>query len=363
MVSFHEGADMHIVYYITSHGYGHAVRTAAICNAFSPDVRITFRTTLPQRFFHEEVRREFTYAPAEYDCGCIQKDSLTTDVEKTLETYAAIALKNESSLAEEVQWCRGVKADIIVSDIASFAFEVAEKAGIPSAAVTNFTWVDVYARYIDRHSVFLPVQQKMEEQYAMATLLCALEPALPMSYFSRRVDFSPVGRTGRNRRSEIIRKYGFANNRRICLIYFGYFGIDNIDWKQLEQFDSWEFLGLFPLSPRPANYHLIPKADFPYQDLAASVDLVLCKIGYCVVSESVLHGIPFIYLPRDDFAESAGLESAIARWGAGYRLTHDQLQQFSWGDILSTAEKRGKIHPVVSNGAGRCAREIERLVR
>ncbi|MBN2036950.1 MAG: hypothetical protein JW768_09440 [Chitinispirillaceae bacterium] len=93
------------------------------------------------------------------------------------------------------------------------------------------------------------------------------------------------------------------------------------------------------------------------------MDLVVCKIGYCVVSECVLHGTPCMYLPRDDFAESSQLESAIAQWGAGYRITGDQFRAFAWKDILSAVEKRGKVSPPVSNGARRCAMEIERIVR
>ena len=354
---------MHVIYYITSHGYGHGVRTAAIGNAFSPDVRLTFRTALPRKFLHEEVRRAFDYEPAEFDCGCIQKDSMTTDVEKTFSRYRELALENGRRLADEVAWCRERGADVIASDITPFAFEVAAAAKIPSVAVTNFTWYDVYQKYAHAVPWSGPLLDALRSQYARADLLCALEPALPMAYFPKRIETPPVGRIGRNRSVEITRKYGFDPSKKFALIYFGHFGINEIDWRRLERFGNWEFLGVFPLPDPPANYRLIPKSDFSYQDLVASADLMIAKIGYCVTSECMLHGTPLFYLPRDDFAESPKLETGIAAWGGGYRSTFDDFKGLGWGSILEQVERRGRAKAVASNGALICAREIERLGR
>jgi hypothetical protein len=354
---------MHVIYYITSHGYGHGVRTAAISNAFSPDVRLTFRTMLPLAFLKEEVRRDFDYEPAEFDCGCLQKDSLTTDVEKTFSRYRELALENGRRLALEAAWCRDRGADVIASDITPFAFDVAAAAHIPSVAVTNFTWYDVYRKYAHKVPRSGPLLDTVRSQYARADLLCALEPSLPMEYFHKRIEIPPVGRMGINRREEIARKYGFDPSKKYALIYFGQYGLNEINWQQLGRFRNWEFLGVFPLPDPPANYHLIPKNDFSYQDLAASVDLMICKIGYCVVSESMLHGTPLLYLPRDDFAESQKLEAGIAAWGGGYRSTFDELRGMGWGSILEQVERRGRVKAVALNGAIACAREIERLGR
>lgn len=70
---------MKILYYLTAHGYGHAVRSVTLGNELSENVRLIFRTTLPSIFFHEEVKRPFELFPARFDCGCIQKDSVTVD--------------------------------------------------------------------------------------------------------------------------------------------------------------------------------------------------------------------------------------------------------------------------------------------
>jgi hypothetical protein len=354
---------MHVIYYITSHGYGHGVRTAAICNAFAPDVRITFRTTLPKQFLKEEVRREFGYEPAEFDCGCIQKDSLTTDVDKTFSRYRELALENGRRLPDEAAWCRDRGADLIASDITPFAFDVAQAANIPSVAVTNFTWYDAYHKYAHAVPAAQALLETMQSQYAKASLLLALEPSLPMAYFTKRIETPPVGRAGKDRREAIAQKYGFDPSKKYALIYFGHFGINEIDWQRLEQFRNWEFLSVFPLHNPPDNYRLVPKSDFSYQDLIASADLMIAKIGYCVTSECMLHGTPLLYLPRDDFAESGRLETGIATWGGGHRITLDEFRKMGWGPVLDQVERGKRADVVAPNGALICAREIERLGR
>jgi hypothetical protein len=199
---------MHVVYYVTGHGYGHAVRTAAICNGFSGKVRITFRTALPEKFFRDEVRRDFSHAPASFDCGCVQTDGLGVDTEKTLALYRTVAGKNAVLLESEARWCAARHADVIVSDIVPFAFDVAEKCGVPSVAVANFTWYDIYEEYLREFPSYRNDIKAIRNQYAGASLLLSLEPALPMRYFRKRLVVPPTGRKGRSRRAEILRKYG-----------------------------------------------------------------------------------------------------------------------------------------------------------
>jgi hypothetical protein len=130
---------MKILYYLTAHGYGHAVRSVTLCNELSENVRLIFRTTLPSIFFHEEVKRPFELFPARFDCGCVQKDSVTVDKKETLQAYMRLADQNTAHLEEEVKFCGEQRVDGIVSDITPFAFEVAQKAGLPSVAVSNFS--------------------------------------------------------------------------------------------------------------------------------------------------------------------------------------------------------------------------------
>ena len=55
-----------LCYYVTGHGFGHAVRTTQILKALPPDLPLVIKTTAPERLFREELpEREFEYLAAE----------------------------------------------------------------------------------------------------------------------------------------------------------------------------------------------------------------------------------------------------------------------------------------------------------
>ncbi len=354
---------MHIVYFITAHGYGHAVRSAAIANRISPEIKITFRTNIPSSFFHEELSRPFSCVPGEFDCGCIQSSSVTVDMEKTLSAYNAIAKKNSTLLQKELSWCRENRADCIVSDITPFAFEVARNLGIPSVAVSNFTWLDIYQEYAEYYPEYLPLLKQIRIQYSFADLLLALEPSLQMPYFRERKTVPVVGRRGSNVKEQVIKKYGISPRKKLGLIYIGDFGMNGADWERLSEFKDWEFIGLNPLSPGPSNYHIIDKKNFRYQDLTASSDLVISKLGYGVVSECFLNGVPLLYLPRKHFAEYPILEKAVSDWGGGICLTEEQFLSLSWKESLKCITTMDELPVLHSDGAEICASSIERMLK
>ena len=354
---------MNILYYLTAHGYGHAVRSCAICNEFSGDVRVSFRTLIPRKFFEEEVRRPFGHFPAQFDCGCIQSDSVTVNKEETLKTYMQLAQKNEARLNDEVKWCLDRGVDGIVSDITPFAFEVAKKAGLPSIAATNFTWYDIYEPYVREYPAFDPYLDKIRKQYQWADLLVELMPSTGMAYFRDRVKVPLVGRTGQDIRDRLKNKLGLAGEKHIGMIYVGEFGMDNMPWKKLEKFRDWDFIGIYPLPGGAANYRQVKKEDFPYPDLVASAEVMISKIGYGVFSECQLNGTPLIYLPREDFAEYPVLEKAIGEWGYGFRLSRDDYCSLNWERALARAAFGQRPKPQLSDGPRMGAREIEDAVR
>jgi hypothetical protein len=353
---------VHIIYYITSHGFGHGVRACAVANCFSPDVKLTFRTSLPLQFFREEMQREFTYLKGEFDCGCVQSDGVTVDIEKTVDTYSSISAQNEKILECEVSLCKETGVDAVVSDITPFAFDVAQKLGVPSFAVTNFTWYDIYKEYVEFRPDFEPVLRKIKNQYHSADLLLALEPPCPMDYFRKKMNVPVVGRRGVNRRTALNEKLGIDENKKIGLIYVGNFGMDTAEWKKIELLTEWEFIGVQNIPGNPANYSFIDKSEFRYQDLTASVDVMICKIGYGAVSECFINGTPMLYLQRDHFAEYPYLEDAVKKWGFGYKISTSDFYEINWEQALNKAVTNGKTSPLDSNGGAICAGEIERAV-
>jgi hypothetical protein len=351
-----------IAYYITSHGFGHGVRSCTICNNLPADVGIFLRTLLPATFFVEELKRPYTLAPASFDCGCLQTDSITVDIKKTLDIYKNIADCNSQVLEREVEWCIDNNIKCIVSDIVPFAFEVASVAGIQSVAATNFTWYDIYREYCDSYPDFTPYLEKMIWQYECADILMELSPANPMPYFARRIKIPPIGRTGINIRDKLNDFFKIDTGKHLGLVYTGTFGMDSMPWHRLEKFDDWEFVGLYELPENPSNYHVISKKRFRYEDIVASCDVVFSKIGYGVYAESLLNGKPLVYLPRDGFAEYAVLSEAITNYGFGYCLKREDYCELNWQGVMSEILSKGKLATESASGAAYCAQQIEKLI-
>lgn len=353
---------MHIAYFITSHGYGHGVRATAIANCFSADIQITFRTLLPERFFSEELNRQYSILEAHYDCGCLQSDGVTVDIGATLDCYRKIAHKNRENLQKEINWCTAQKVDLIVSDITPFAFEIAKYSNIPSVAVTNFTWYDIYAQYLGSSPSFKPYLEEILKQYSYANLLIALQPSMDMNFFHKKTEVPVTGRIGRKRNDDIMSYYGIDRNKKLGLIYTGDFGMSYANWQKLDSFSNWEFLGLYQLPTSPSNFHFMDQKIFPYQDLVSSVDCVISKIGYGVVSECFLNGTPLIYLPRKHFAEYPVLEKAVQKWGMGYCLSQEQYYSLQWNDALNNVAQKGKCPSINFSGAPVAAELIQSLI-
>ncbi|MDR2593121.1 MAG: hypothetical protein LBC59_10040 [Chitinispirillales bacterium] len=372
---------MHILYYITSHGYGHAVRSAAVCNALFEAVgacdrpanvgadidrdglrlRLTVCTDIPQAFFKEELPFPHNWRAGGFDVGCLQSDGVSVLMKETLAAYKEISVNNRLRLDEEVRWCKFNNVDCVISDITPFAFDVAHKAGIPSVAISNFTWHDIYSPYVERFPEYGEMLAEMADQYRKASIALTLHPSLPMPVFERKKPIHILGRRGVDRREEICRHFGIDRGKRLGVIYVGNFGLDRVDWRRLEKFDGWEFVGVYPLPGNPNNYHLVAKEQFRYQDLSASADAVIAKMGYGVFSESILNGIPLVYLPREDFAEFPVLDAEAERLGSGVCVDTEEFCGLGWLKVLNGIVDNNNMTPDNCGGALMCADEIIKI--
>jgi L-arabinokinase len=351
---------MNLAYFITAHGYGHGVRSCIIGDALAKNHKITFRTDLPIELFNEELKSPFSYKKGVFDCGCLQKNGVTTDVDATINKYIEIAQKNRTLLEKEVDWCRMAGIEGIISDITPFAFEIARKCNLPSIAISNFTWYDIYEEYLSDYSVFQEYLDEIHNQYRAADLLLALQPAQNMQYFKRQLSIPLIGRVGKNKRDAINTMFSIMPEKKLGLIYTGNFGMDSAVWKDLEKLTEWEFLGVYDLPCNVDNFHLVSKKDFRYQDLIASSDVMISKLGYGAISECMLNGKPLIYLPRTKFAEYATLERAVRGWGGGFCITEEEYFSLQWEKALTITMGK-KVKKIVSNGVDQCVNHINSL--
>jgi len=330
---------MILCYYATSHGYGHAIRISQVIKELPADIDVIIRTAAPEALFREEIKRPFRYIPAEFDCGCLQSDSVTVLKRETLTRYREIDTANRGRLAAEIEFLKREAVTCVACDIPSFPLHAAAEVGIPGIAISNFTWHDIYSEYAetaDDHDLL----KLMASDYACATE--ALIP--PMSVptierlFTKSRSLPMICRRRVNIRERLVDhlEHTDSNRPHIALMYIGLWGLD-IDWNRIEALSDWTFITFEDLPTRASNVVTLAKDAWPFADVAASVDVVVSKPGYGTISECVANNVPFVYIPRKDFAEYAALHDGLNRWGGGVVISTDDFATGNWGASLTQA--------------------------
>lgn len=360
-----------IAYFISGHGYGHAARSARLINALAPYARVRVYSTVEQAFFQRELVTDCNRVELELDCGCVQKGALEVDVAATYARYAAI----EDSRQHRIEACcdqlLSQGAEFVIGDIPPLAFAAAARMGLPSLAVSNFTWAEIYAEYVSEEPRFASLLAAIRRDYAQADHYARLYPALVEHPFRRCTDVGLLCHNQARNKRWLAERLGLNVERKWCLIYIGAFGVDGVDWQRLGHFDDWQFMGLYRLPHAPANYRQIAlSGGIEHADITANCDLVLGKLGYGLVSECLYWGRPIAFPRRRRFAEHAALEDAVFRHGIGYALSPEdfracRLQQvFSWAatvrakqpvERLAAEEILGLIADTWIGGSSHCA--------
>ncbi len=354
-----------LCYYVTGHGFGHAIRTTQILKALPPELPLIVKTTAPERLFREELPgRDFEVVAAEYDCGCLQSDSVSVLKRETLTRYGEIARHNQDHLAAEIAFLRERGVKCVASDIASFPLRAAHAAGVPSAAVGNFTWHDIYAEYAETaEDDSLLVQMAEEYRAATVGLITPLHlPSVP-SLFPNVEHVPLVARRGSPIRDILAEVLDIPTEKHLALLYLGGWGLD-IDWPALERSTDWVFLLDRPLPAAIANARAFAPSVVRYADVAASVDAVVSKAGYGTVTECIANSVPLIYLPRVGFAEYDALVSGMNEWGGGIAMSETAFHAGNWGDALQSALEAAPSPGVfATNGAEVIAQRLMEMHR
>ncbi|HOO20034.1 MAG TPA: hypothetical protein PL011_01450 [Kiritimatiellia bacterium] len=336
---------MHMAYYVTAHGYGHGVRSCDILTALlarHPHIRVTVTTDLPEAFLRSRLQGadgRLRVRPGAFDVGMVQKDSIRVDVDATLDEALELAAERPVLVDVEAEFLRGEGADLVVADIPSIPLEAAAEAGLPAVAVGNFSWDWIYAPFAKRDPRWLRVINLFEQGYRQARLLLKLpfSPAMPV--FARHVDIPLLAKPGRDRRAELAAATGADPARRWVLLSF-----TTLDWsedalRRVEALETVEFFAVKPLDwPGRRNIHAVDRRRFGFSDVLASVDAVVTKPGFGILSDCVANAKPIIYAEREDFIEYPLLERELKRFLSNVHIPAADLYAGRLGEALGAIE-------------------------
>jgi hypothetical protein len=352
--------------YVTSHGFGHLNRTAAVLNRVPALVPVTIRSH-PNLFDHwrERLRRPAELEAHVSDVGAVNPpgDSNATDGPATLELAARFHAKAMARLDEEARRLEDQGTAAVLCDAPAVPLLAARRAGVPGFLMANFTWADIYAPYARAAGgEALRLVAHLRWAYRQASLTFRVEPALRMSWLSPVMSAGMVVNPGRDRRAELCRLLGLKKPCKLVYFYVGRYGQSDLDWSRLERF---AVMGIHFLSYHPApvnalrNLHVVPSADWPGCDLIASSDAIIAKAGYGTACEAMASGTPMLYPPRRGFSEFRALDRTLRAWRGGFPISSREFRALRLEHALERA-----LHtdpgppPLATGGATRIARHL-----
>lgn len=354
-----------ILYYITGHGYGHAVRSNQVIRALrnlNRDVRIHVRSTAPEWLF-DHPSRPVSYTSQSIDVGVIQPNSLRMDLGATLQACRELRDSLPKLIEQELTFIKQQQIDLIVGDIPPASFEIAAHARIPSVAITNFTWDVIYRAYADVHPGFIPIINEMTRFYNKATLALTLPYACDMSMFPRHEAIPWVARLSSLNKLQARAAFGLPERETIVLLSFGGLGLADFPWHRLNNFPEYFFVTTAPATRSCGNLLVLDDAQRQYEDLLRAVDVIVTKPGYGIVADLLAHRLPVLYTERGDFPEypflvKALIDLATAEFIPQNALLSGNIQPY----IAALLEKKPARRTVELNGAAVAAGKILELL-
>jgi UDP:flavonoid glycosyltransferase YjiC (YdhE family) len=350
-----------ILYYITGHGYGHAVRSCQVIwnlKQSRPDLTVYVRSTVPEWLF-EHPRYSVKRSPQSLDVGIVQYDSLRMELEKTLEACKALHARVPSLVDEETIFIRKHNVGLILGDVPPLCFEIAARAGVPSVAVTNFSWSGIYRGFLHALPAFEPLIEEMENFYRKTTLALSLPYGCEMDIFPVRETIPFITRSSLLDRREARHKFGLPSSAIVVLLSFGGHGFGRLHLERLLQQKDFFFVGTGEALRTEPNLLILPNAQRNYVDLVRAADVIVSKPGYGIVADVIRHQVPLLYTDRGDFAEYPYLVKTLQNCAtAEFIPQHDLISANLIPYLKRLLNKKQHWPPVAVNGASVAAERV-----
>ena len=344
-----------IAYFISSHGFGHAARAAAVMQAtaaYHPEVQFEVFTAVPSWFFQNSLSIPFKHHHLLTDFGLVQKAPFQADLEDTLnclEEFYPISPRRLDEISETIQQ---LECRIIICDIAPMGLLIANHIGIPSMLVENFTWDWIYQQYSGSNEDFNKYIDYLKPIFESADHHVQTKPIC--SPKSPDLITGPVSRKPRTPRDQIRQRLGLLPNRNMILLTTGGIPQPYEFIPRLEESSEFTFVmpGAGPTIDKRNNLIILPhRSDYYHPDLVIASDAVLGKVGYSTLAEVYYAGVPFGYVARANYNESGPMVNFIKQQMPGFAVDESEFFTGKWMDRITELLMLPRVDREEPNGA------------
>lgn len=357
-----------LAYFITPHGYGHAARASALMAALlkiDDSLRFHIYTTVPQWFFEHTLAGHFDYHYYETDVGVVQSNALAEDLDATVRKLDEMLPFCTDCIGTLMHGMRQNRVKLVLCDIAPMGIAVAQALGLPSVLVENFTWDWIYAGYVGqtpelaRHILYL------KKVFAETDYLIQTEPLCEPRHANLTVP--PMSRAPRHTRAETRTALGIPADAPAVLLTMGGIHWDYTFLRELQSQPDVFFIipgGVDDGLERRDNLVLLPHSSpFFHPDLINASDAVVGKVGYSTLAEVYHAKVPYGYVTRSNFAESAVLENFVAQRMVGIPIAPAEFESGAWVAKVPQLLSLPKPNHTEPNGADTAAAFVMDVMR
>lgn len=316
---------------LSSHGYGHASRTASVLQALAqrrPDWRLVISSAVSPAFLNLAlggIRHELR--PCRWDVGVVQADALGADPEATLEALEQLDRDLPAQLEREAAWlaAQGEPA-LVLADVPPAAALLAGRLALPLIWLASFGWDAIYE---PMGGPFIARAAACRELYRRGDLLLHCPLDLPMEWGIPALRIGLTSSVPRLDCAALAQQLQLPADRERCvLISFGGMG-KAYDPALLRLWPDHVLLGPDPQLAQEPNGRPFPAGVRPL-DLMPLCSRLITKPGYSSFCEAFSQGLGIHLVRRSGFAEAPVLEEALRRHGHHRLLEPAAFEAGEW---------------------------------
>jgi hypothetical protein len=347
---------------ISSHGYGHASRTAAVLAALArrcPSCRIVLSTAVAPEFLTLAMgETPYELRPCRWDVGMLQADALAVDPQGTLAALAALESALPEQVEREARWLEAQpKRPLILADVPPSAARLARRLCCPLIWLASFGWEAIYGPLGDD---FAPWAEQALDLYRQGDLLLQCPLSMPMAWDLPSVALGLTSSSPRHDLAAVARRLELPPERERCvLISFGGLGM-GIDPGWLARWPEHVFVGVDPLLLQAPNGRLLPP-DLRPLDVMPLAARMVTKPGYSTFCEALHEGVGLHVVRRQGFAEAPVLEAALQAEGWHRLLEEEEFRQGEWQ--LDQPLQAPRAPRLARDGSEQAAEMLHRLLQ
>lgn len=321
---------------VSSHGFGHAARQAAVLiqlHRLRPDWDLVISSSVDEIFLdlvlcNIPVRKRCV----RWDVGMLQEDALAVDQPATLKALRQLEDDLPKLVQREVDWIRSQDSEVlVVGDMPPAAADLAQQLEVPLVWMGNFGWDEIYTPL---GGAFRPWADKATAAYRRGLLLLRCPFSLPMHWSLPEQALQLVAADPEPVPWDLEERLR-GDCRQKVLVGFGGLGY-SLDPDLFKDWPQVLFLMAAPMESRQQeklsdsdNVLLLPQGLRPL-DLMPFCDRHLGKPGFSSFCEAMANGLGLHVVERQGFAEASVLMDGLRTHAAHRVLTRQSLERGDW---------------------------------